>query len=351
MSRKKQTAASCYYGIGRHSYYVSAEHAKTANYYSFVGQPICIWSLGFAKMSMACMLLRIKHTKTWMYGLYALILLVVLAGVISNIAEFIQCRPLAAMWDVAVAMKPTTKCIDAAVIQKIAYATTGGFFSLSGRFHCPGDEFLLTWGGTAMNILSDIVLSLMPISFLKNMNRPLREKVALSCLMGLGIFATVAAILKTTVLNAYRSTRDPFWEVVDLSLWWQMEQNISIMAACIPTLKAPFERILGRLGLLTSLKKRTTRGYTQYGDGNSHPLSSIRTDINAEKKIAQSREAGASEDSILRMERGAYEAGASTDSRKIMNITRTTEVQYTTEPVQEADALEWGGAKNSGRLW
>lgn len=81
------------------------------------------------------------------------------------------------------------------------------------------------------------------------MNRPLRERSLLGFLMALGLLATFASIYKTTILAQYRDIKDPFWET-GLSLWWQLEQNIAIIAACIPCLRLPFERVLRHIGLL-----------------------------------------------------------------------------------------------------
>lgn len=122
------------------------------------------------------------------------------------------------------------------------------------------------------------------------MKRPTRERIVLGLLMALGLIATLASVMKTTLINSYRDTTDPFWDVIPLSLWWQLEQNISIMASCIPCLKSPFERTLIRFGMMVPHNgAHSLEGYIPYANGSSHQQSSLQTTIHAEKSIGLQR--------------------------------------------------------------
>jgi hypothetical protein len=95
----------------------------------------------------------------------------------------------------------------------------------------------------------DLVLSFIPITFIRKLNRPRREKIFMCFLMGLGLFASCAAIIRTMTLQGFYTTGDMFRYNVTVSLWAVVEQQIALIAATIPTLKAFLEMSLVRLGL------------------------------------------------------------------------------------------------------
>jgi len=68
--------------------------------------------------------------------------------------------------------------------------------------------------------------------------------------MALGLLATVITGIKMTTFHSFGtgdSTRDTFYS----SLYAELELLIGIIAACLPTLKAPVERLLRRKGFLS----------------------------------------------------------------------------------------------------
>ncbi|KAL1306306.1 hypothetical protein AAFC00_004389 [Neodothiora populina] len=288
------SGVSCYYGTGRHSYYVSYEHAKKANFFSFVAQPMVVWAICLAKCSVAFMLIRLKRTKGWQAFLYVLIFIQVLSAVAANVAQLKQFNPISAYWDPEVASRPTTTSWSPHAIQASAYVNA------------------------AVSVASDTIFSLLPISFLRKMNRPLRERIVLGLLMGLGMFATLASVFKITLIYNYRNIKDPLYDVIDLSVWWQMEENISIIASCIPTLKSPFEKVLRRVGLLTTLDAGTAnsgarfsshRGYLKYnGDSaasgrensvGNFQMNHLRTEIYG-GRTSDLSDGAQSQDAIIR---------------------------------------------------
>jgi hypothetical protein len=95
----------------------------------------------------------------------------------------------------------------------------------------------------------DIVLSFIPITFIRKLNRPRREKIFMCFLMGLGLFASCAAIIRTMTLQGYYTSGDIFRYNVTISLWAVVEQQIALIAATMPTLKAFMEKTLVRIGV------------------------------------------------------------------------------------------------------
>lgn len=99
-------------------------------------------------------------------------------------------------------------------------------------------------------ILMDFTLATMPLKLIRTLNRPLREKILISGLMAMGLIATIIAGIKTkTFKNVYLG--DPLSATVDSSMWAKLEELVGIIAACMPCLKAPAEKALRRLGVLS----------------------------------------------------------------------------------------------------
>ena len=99
--------------------------------------------------------------------------------------------------------------------------------------------------------------------------------------MGAGVFSAAAVIVKLTYLDSFGKTKDPFFDVVNLATWSVVEEQMGIIAACVPTLKSPFERVLRRVGLL-STRGRTGGGSSyinaegQRSGSDSHYLSKMK---------------------------------------------------------------------------
>jgi len=69
--------------------------------------------------------------------------------------------------------------------------------------------------------------------------------------MAMGLFATGIAAYKIT-FSLRTNTGDPLSTTVEVSLWCKLEEQVGIIAACLPCVKAPMERLLYRIGILKS---------------------------------------------------------------------------------------------------
>jgi hypothetical protein len=83
------------------------------------------------------------------------------------------------------------------------------------------------------------------------MHVPLREKLVLTVVMGMGLLASAATVVRLTLIKNYGVGGDFSWDNSDMAMWAHLECDIGIAAACIPCLKSPFEKVLRRVGLLS----------------------------------------------------------------------------------------------------
>jgi hypothetical protein len=105
------------------------------------------------------------------------------------------------------------------------------------------------------------------------------------CILGLGIFATAAAIVKLSYVSNYGKTGDWLWDSRNLTIWTVVECNCGIIAGNLPCLKPLFRTVLGSSTYGRGSRKDSHSNYISktYGPGShvrsiTKPYSSITSD-------------------------------------------------------------------------
>ncbi|KAK8041736.1 hypothetical protein PG993_006259 [Apiospora rasikravindrae] len=199
--------------------------------YGFFAIPIWGLSMAFIKSSIGLTLLQIKKDLWFRLYIWFNIVLMNLYGFGNLLFILLQCRPLPAAWGDFERAGPDFKC---APPMAITIASTLG---------------------AVASILTDVLLSLAPLSFLWSLKRPKRERVVLGLLMSLGLFAGACSLLKNLEVRslADAATLPPpqLFEVdfgakaIYINIWTALEQLLGVVAACTPFCKPLFERYLG----------------------------------------------------------------------------------------------------------
>ena len=210
---------------------------------------IGIWGMAMTciKLSIALTLLRIQgKERGWRIFLFTLMALQTIYG-IGNLLfnTVICCRPLDAAWN-SFKYLPETKCVS--------YEVQRGVSNV----------------GSAINITTDVLLSLAPATFLRKLNRPLRERIFVCVLMGMGLFASVSSIVKTVIVKEYGADmiNIDFWSLsVNICTWTALEMLLGVLAACVPAMKGILQACLGAMGVhLTENGSKQRSAY--YARGN-----------------------------------------------------------------------------------
>ncbi|KAI5274318.1 hypothetical protein E4T47_02511 [Aureobasidium subglaciale] len=281
-------AISCHYGLGRHTGSVNSVSIVKARYLSFLAQPICIWSVCLAKCSIAWTALSKRQDRQWQWIFCWIIFVQIACTTATNVIQVVQCQPTPVLWDDNV----LGQCWPPQGTQLAAYVT-------------------LSFG-----IITSILLSLTPIAFVKAANRPLHELIALGLLVGLGLFISMSSVVNMIYLHTYRMSDDPLRDMVAPTIWWQIEQNLSIIAALAVRLRTPYETLLARCGLICQVRTNSSACHrlNRLEDG-SQMLKSFKTTI---------------------------QWGSAYDSTAhLPSIVKTTEVVHSTELVKD-NGLQFG---------
>ncbi|KAK3370520.1 hypothetical protein B0H63DRAFT_440942 [Podospora didyma] len=203
--------------------FISIPAAIHAIKFAYLAIPVWALSMTCIKVSVAITLLRLPLDRCWIISLRIIVVVLVAWFIGDTIYVFVKCRPLAASWDFTIVEKQCADIHTDVLVSNIA---------------------------TGLNILTDVLLSLAPMITLWNVRRPLRERVLVCALTGMGLFASLASVLKAVILIAWGNAEDPWAVAMSLASYTVAEQYLAILAACSPSLKGPIQRLLGRFGIL-----------------------------------------------------------------------------------------------------
>jgi len=232
------------------------------------------------KVSVCVTLLRIQDKQWWKLCIYFLMAVVVAYGVGNTIFILLECRPLAAAWDKD--HNPGAQCLPGSAVTNASNI------------------------GSGLSIGTDALLSLAPVSFLWNLKRPLRERIVVFFLMGLGLFAAVCSLMKLLVVGSFtKPNADRGYLGMGISFWTIMEQLVGIIAGCTPFLKPLFQRCLVRLGVdMTGRTKKSgyyNQNYPRSGYIRATPHSTFKSGTGSEEdQMAIQMEEGLSKKAVLR---------------------------------------------------
>ncbi|PKS05436.1 hypothetical protein jhhlp_008812 [Lomentospora prolificans] len=208
-------------GFGRHNAYISTEDQGTIRRYLVGVYMSGVPASCLARVSIACLLLRLTTNRVWRGILKATIVLQVLVILVYEISQFTQCN------SVITGISPTDhKCLPKSHV----------------------------WGFTFMSffsaMVSDFICATIPFFLLRHLSRSSVEKALIYILMASSVIATGMGIPKLYHVLTYEfGADDRLWNLLPEFFWCRMEEAVIIIAACAPLLKSPVERLLRRMGL------------------------------------------------------------------------------------------------------
>jgi hypothetical protein len=211
--------------------------AQVSFKYAIIAQPLWAWSMATIKISFALMLLRIEQASKWRRFLWAMVALQIVVAMFNTLGIFLQCIPFHKSWDLIGSVPGTCWSKRAQSISTIVVSV--------------------------INIITDFVFSALPISFLRKVQRPVRERVVVGILMGLGVCAGVMSIVKITAATKFGRTNDTINESIMIGTWSVIEELIGLIVICVPCLRSPLQRAVQTFGGMTTRVRQygQTHGY------------------------------------------------------------------------------------------
>ncbi|KAL1603523.1 hypothetical protein SLS60_005111 [Paraconiothyrium brasiliense] len=312
-------------GLGRH-FDVSGlafplAHMGDFFKYTYVYAILVIFAYSFIKLSIGFFLLRLADRTRWRTFLICTLVFLVAFTIGSTMAIIFQCIPVRAAYDLS--LKPplgNAKCYSVNIFKNV------GVFNSS------------------VNIATDLLFALLPIPIVWKLQVNIQTKLGLSFCMALGLFATATAIYKTPMQYHFFEEADFTGKGSWYYIWQQVEMNVGITAANLPTLKPLFARFFTSLRTMAgsygsrgghstlNTPYKSTGYFKQEDQGNSFALSSLSKKGTGDSEWKR----GDSDESILREHGGAYgrEGERQRDAARRLSvrnggIMRTTDVVIT----------------------
>ncbi|KAK2033733.1 hypothetical protein LX32DRAFT_702450 [Colletotrichum zoysiae] len=223
-------------GFGRHFWDIDARNGKTILQLLYVTQMLYIITLFCAKVSLSAFYCRVFVNKRLLYINYVFILLYVVKFVLFTFLVMFQCLPVQAIWDRSI----DGRCLNTSII---------------------------SYTGSAITIVEDIVLIIIPIPELLKLQLKPRKKLALIFMFCLGLFATITSIIRLQYLVLFSHTYDPTWDNSSVVVWSSIEVNVAILCGSFPALLPLLKKIGNHLNGSTT----TPQSYKRYHISRNSP--------------------------------------------------------------------------------
>ncbi|KAH8657932.1 hypothetical protein BX600DRAFT_514469 [Xylariales sp. PMI_506] len=236
------------FGVGAHIWDVGLAGLENFNKFTWIGLLIYNFSLLPMRATFFFQYFRIVRTIPRQRIIYAVVgVLVSIWGLANLFLMVFTCVPIQANWDTSV----VGKC------------------NPLGAY----DQGVMT---SSLNILSDVVVLLLPIPVVLKLQMSKAQKYVLVGLFSLGFFTCAISSFRLIFL---RKPADMTWDSVGIICWSMTEVSAGTLCASIPTLRPLFIRYFPNVGSTN----RSRTGYEMYDAGSLSKRKStgkvIREDV------------------------------------------------------------------------
>ncbi|KAF4556033.1 Hypothetical protein D9617_2g060000 [Elsinoe fawcettii] len=205
------------YGMGRHMTVITPDMLQGFAHWSFYQNLFVLTGNCLAKISICLLLIRLVKHRGYVWFLWALLVFLAAYTIACIFTIVFACIPVSAAWDFSA--RASAKCFSLEV------------FTVLGVVN------------SAINILTDVLLAVLPIPVILAMQLNKRTKFALSFVMLLGFIAVGAGAVKLKAQLVYFSDPDRMFRN-RFPIWAAIELYFGILAASLPTLKPLVAKVL-----------------------------------------------------------------------------------------------------------
>ncbi|KAI1464495.1 uncharacterized protein F4812DRAFT_156791 [Daldinia caldariorum] len=234
-------------GLGRHNKSLDQYHEIQALEYQALATATYVLNMWLIKLSIGIFLLRLATEKRYKYTLYGSLIIVSIWSVVLFFWNIFQCNPVSAQWDYTILEKDSNaRCVSADEIVNAAYALS------------------------VMNIVSDWLYALLPIPMIWSVRMTTQAKMTVVVVLGLGIFASVATLVRLKFLSDLTDMADILHSGTDAMVWTLIEPGVAIVASSLVTIR-PLLRQWRIKGFGSSGQSRPANaGYNSYSTSRAN---------------------------------------------------------------------------------
>ncbi|KAM0324184.1 hypothetical protein ACHAQA_008378 [Verticillium albo-atrum] len=238
-------------GLGMHNKALEQHREIKALMYQALATATYVLNMMFIKFSIGIFLLRLTTSKAYIWTIYISLGIIAIWTLAIFFWNIFQCHPVQAQWDYTVA---GASCVTPDQIVAAAYSIS------------------------VMTILSDWLYALMPIPMIWKVKMTVPAKISVILLLSLGIFASIATLIRLKFLADLKELDDILFAGTDAMVWTLVEPGVAIIAASLVTIR-PLLRLFrlrgfestgrtpGPNGTARSGTQRSTGKMPGYGPG------------------------------------------------------------------------------------
>ncbi|KAK3990483.1 hypothetical protein QBC44DRAFT_64269 [Cladorrhinum sp. PSN332] len=173
-------------------------------------------SIALVKLSILLLYLRVFTPVFIRKSTYTVLVAVLLLSLWSVLSTIFFCIPVARFWD---------RTIDGSCLPRPPRWISGAIF----------------------NIASDFAILVLPLSVVRRLSIPTRQKIGLYLVFALGFFVCIVSVVRLPFLITAAKSKDPTRDNSSVAKWSSIELNTAIICACLTTLKPLLLRIFPSL--------------------------------------------------------------------------------------------------------
>ncbi|KAJ4388578.1 hypothetical protein N0V93_006036 [Gnomoniopsis smithogilvyi] len=224
-------------GLGHHNAVLPQKDEILAIKWQALATATYISNMMFIKLSIGVFLLRLATQRRYRYTIWGSMGVIASMSTALFLWDIFQCNPVAAQWDYTI---PGYQCASTSQVVNVAY-------SLS-----------------VLSILSDWLYALLPIPMLWKATMTPQAKITVSVVLSLGIFASVATLIRVRFLADLTDVDDILYAGTNPMVWTLVEPGVAIVAASLVTIR-PLLRQMRFSGFDSAERSRNRGFWGRYG--------------------------------------------------------------------------------------
>ncbi|KAF6815821.1 integral membrane family protein [Colletotrichum sojae] len=197
-------------GLGRHNVALEQMKEISALKYQALATATYVLDMLFIKLSIGVFLLRLSNSKVYNWIIHVSLAIVTVWSTVIFFWNIFQCAPVEAQWDYTIA---NSKCVSPDAVVAAAYSIS------------------------AMTIVSDWLYALLPIPMIWNVKMTMQAKATVIVILGLGIFASIATLIRLKFLADLSDLSDILFMGTDAMVWTLVEPGVAIIASSLVTIR------------------------------------------------------------------------------------------------------------------
>ncbi|KAH6668361.1 hypothetical protein B0J14DRAFT_452413, partial [Halenospora varia] len=179
----------------------------------YIAESFYVITLAATKISVLLLYLRIFPHRSFRTATSATIGMIALSTTIIFFMTVFSCHPVAFFWNRDIR---GGTCMD---VNKLAYANS------------------------AMSIIQDLLIVILPLPVLVKLNMGRKKKIGVGFMFAVGSFGCVVSMIRLKSLLSFGNSLDPSWDYVNVVIWTIVELAVAMVCSCFPAIRNLLIRI------------------------------------------------------------------------------------------------------------